>query len=161
MGISLPTDIVLDVAKAADPAKYQAAAKRLSEMSGTAGGADFANMIDGAGRRFLSHVPVDPYGLRTSLRNETALVETSKKNDPYQQFEAFILQNFIETMLPKDSEEVFGKGTAGGVWKSMLAEQIGTQIAKAGGIGVAKHVFSARTSTEMPRAGAAAMREKS
>ncbi len=33
---------------------------------------------------------------------------------------------------------MYGKGNAGGIWKSMLAEQIGTQIAKAGGIGIAK-----------------------
>ena len=43
-------------------------------------------------------------------------------------------------MLPKESEEVFGKGTAGGVWKSMLAEQLGAQLAKGKGIGIAKQL---------------------
>jgi peptidoglycan hydrolase FlgJ len=46
-------------------------------------------------------------------------------------------------MLPKESEEVFGKGTAGGVWKSMLAEQLGNQLAKGNGIGIAKQLAAA------------------
>ena len=46
-------------------------------------------------------------------------------------------------MLPKESEEVFGKGTAGGVWKSMLAEQLGAQLAKGKGIGIAKQLAAA------------------
>ncbi|WP_425277487.1 rod-binding protein [Methylobacterium nodulans] len=33
---------------------------------------------------------------------------------------------------------------AGGSWKSMLAEQIGGQIAKAGGIGIARMLATAR-----------------
>lgn len=148
MGISLPSDIVLDVARAADPAKYQAASKRLSEISGTTGGSDFASMIESPKGRSSGHMPLDPYGLRTALRNETALSVVPRQDDPYQQFEAFILQSFIESMMPKDSESVFGKGTAGGIWKSMLAEQIGNQVAKAGGVGIAKHVLSARASAD-------------
>ncbi len=49
-----------------------------------------------------------------------------------------MLQQFVEAMMPEKSETVFGKGNAGSIWKSMLSEQIGQQIAKAGGIGIAK-----------------------
>ncbi|MNT59565.1 chemotactic signal-response protein CheL [compost metagenome] len=48
-----------------------------------------------------------------------------------------ILQNFVKSMLPNDSENVFGKGTSGDIWKSMMAEQIGDVISKSGGIGIA------------------------
>ncbi len=45
--------------------------------------------------------------------------------------------------MPEKSETVYGKGNAGGIWKSMLSEQIGAQIAKAGGIGIARMLNAA------------------
>ena len=59
-----------------------------------------------------------------------------------------MLQSFIRTMLPKNAENVFGKGTAGEVWKSMLAEKLADEIARSGQIGIAKRlaaVEAART----------------
>ena len=41
-------------------------------------------------------------------------------------------------MLPKNAESVFGSGTAGGIWKSMLAEKLADQISRSGGIGIAQ-----------------------
>ncbi len=41
-------------------------------------------------------------------------------------------------------ETLSGKGNAGSIWKSMLAEQIGAQLSKAGGIGIAEKLFNAR-----------------
>ena len=66
----------------------------------------------------------------------------------YRKFEAFILQMFVESMLPQDATEVFGKGTAGTVWRSMLAEQIGNEMAKGNGIGIAQQLAKARSSTD-------------
>jgi flagellar protein FlgJ len=62
------------------------------------------------------------------------------KPAPYVQFEAFVLQSFIQAILPKDAAEVFGEGTAGEVWKSMLAEKMALQVAEAGGVGIAKMI---------------------
>jgi Rod binding domain-containing protein len=47
------------------------------------------------------------------------------------------LSTMIEAAMPDESSVIFGKGTAGSVWKSMLAQQLGEQMAKAGGIGIA------------------------
>lgn len=63
-----------------------------------------------------------------------------KKPDAGVQFEAFFLQSFIQSILPQDSAEVFGEGTAGEVWKSMMAEKMAMQFAEAGGIGIAKMI---------------------
>jgi peptidoglycan hydrolase FlgJ len=71
------------------------------------------------------------------------VIKAPASGEVYRKFEAFILQTFVETMLPKESEEVFGKGTAGSVWKSMLAEQLGNQLAKGKGIGIAKQLAAA------------------
>ena len=56
---------------------------------------------------------------------------------PTQQFESFVLRSFVESMLPQENSEYFGTGTAGKIWKSMLAERIGDEMAKDGGIGIA------------------------
>lgn len=71
---------------------------------------------------------------------EKAGATASKQAEAFRQFESFILQSFIETMLPKNAESVFGSGTAGGVWKSMLAEKLADQISRSGGIGIAQRI---------------------
>jgi hypothetical protein len=45
-------------------------------------------------------------------------------------------------MLPKNATNVYGKGTAGEVWRSMLAERIGEELAKSGQVGVAERLES-------------------
>ena len=56
---------------------------------------------------------------------------------PLQRFESFVLRSFVENMMPKDNTSFFGSGTAGEIWKSMLAEKIGDEMAAGGGIGIA------------------------
>jgi Rod binding domain-containing protein len=58
------------------------------------------------------------------------------------QFEAMMLSSFVGELLPKDSGEVFGQGMAGDMWRSMLAEQVSTQIAKSGKLGLARRLFA-------------------
>lgn len=57
--------------------------------------------------------------------------------EPLQKFEGFVLRTFVEAMLPKNATAVFGEGTAGDIWRSMMAEKIGEEIAASGGIGIA------------------------
>ncbi len=59
---------------------------------------------------------------------------------PHQEFEAFILRSFVETMLPDDATASYGSGTAGDIWKGMKAEQIGNALARSGGIGIAEQL---------------------
>ena len=54
-----------------------------------------------------------------------------------EEFEAFVLQNFIEAALPRDAESVFGRGTSGTFWKSMMAEQLARELSRSGGVGIA------------------------
>jgi len=142
MAINPPSDIVHDVARAVDPMKYQAATKRLADIANAANPGDFGEAYNAAAARSVNAFSTDPYSIRTTFRNDAAMSGGDKTKGAYQQFEAFILQSFVESMLPKDAEATFGKGTAGGIWKSMMAEQIGAQIAKAGGVGIAKKLFA-------------------
>ncbi|WP_132255146.1 rod-binding protein [Methylobacterium segetis] len=131
MSISPPTDIVLDVARAAEPARAEAAAAKLSLPGDPAAFTDAVRAASAA-----LHMPLDARGTLTGLQNGTAL--SGPSTDPYRKFEGLVLQQFVEAMMPEKSETVFGKGHAGGIWKSMLAERIGEQIAKAGGVGIAR-----------------------
>jgi Rod binding domain-containing protein len=78
--------------------------------------------------------------------NATAPVRVIKaagSGEVYRKFEAFVLQVFVETMLPQKADDLFGKGTAGGIWRSMMAEQLGNQLAQGKGIGIAKQLAAA------------------
>lgn len=53
-----------------------------------------------------------------------------------------VLTTFIQNMLPKDSEGVYGEGLAGDMWKSQLAEHLADVMAERGGIGIARSLAS-------------------
>ncbi len=144
MAINPISDIVLEVAKAADPTSYSAAAAKLGSLAGSVAPAleSFAETLGGvqAPRPVAPHLPFDPTLALVRMQNHDSLA--ARPDSPHQQFEAFVLSSFIEAMLPKDSEVLFGAGTAGEIWKSMLAEGLGTQLSRVGGIGIA-HMLSA------------------
>lgn len=145
MIVTPTSDLVLDVLDAADPVTQRAATAKLDALKSS--GADFAATMDSEATKAAA---ADQSAAQVAEAQSGVVngppVQVIKKPGPdevYRKFEAFILQTFVETMLPKESEEVFGKGTAGGVWKSMLAEQLGAQLAKGKGIGIAKQLASA------------------
>jgi Rod binding domain-containing protein len=144
MIVTATPDLVLDVLDAADPVAQRVATAKLDALKSS--DADFAATMDAE----ASKAAADQSAARVTEAQSGVVngppVQVIKKPGPdevYRKFEAFILQTFVETMLPKESEEVFGKGTAGGVWKSMLAEQLGNQLAKGKGIGIAKQLAAA------------------
>jgi hypothetical protein len=144
MAISPPSDIVNDVARAADPARYQAAAQKLLDGASAVDGASFEDAVKSVAGQPLMTSGADVYTLRNSLRNDAELAGAARTKKAHQEFEAYILQTFVESMLPKDAENTYGKGNAGSIWKSMMAEQIGAQISRVGGIGIAKQLLGSR-----------------
>ncbi len=110
MAISLPTDIVLDVARAASPESVEAARAELTR--------------------------------RTTMVQATT--EATRAKDPYVKFESMVLGSFVQNMLPKDSEAVYGKGLAGEMWQGLLAQELGDVIAARGGIGIADRMLRDR-----------------
>ncbi len=152
MAIQPPSDIVLDVMQAADPAKAQKVTANLQ----AAGDLRVLRRVrhDGAGRcRGFSGGLSFASTSTTSLHNLTNLSKrpgaepgeaaselmAKAGNDPLRKFEAMVLSTFVESMLPK-STAVYGAGNAGNVWRSMLAQKMGDQVAEAGGIGIAKTI---------------------
>lgn len=58
------------------------------------------------------------------------------------QFEAMFLRQVLEDMLPKNANNVFGSGTAGGIWRSMLAEHLANSLADRNILGLAGAVVA-------------------
>ena len=156
MAISPPSDILLDVANAADPASVRAATARLATLAAdpTAKAGDFAKAL-AAARRDGTASSAGVTGLGGAAHGGSTLASSSSsvaaraaplKRDTYQKFEAVLLTNFVESMLPKD-DELYGDKQSAGIYRSMLAEQFANQISRAGGIGIAKAVEHAHPSS--------------
>ncbi len=145
MAITITTDLVLDVARAADPAVKAAAVKRLDQLGSSSAADAFSEDLGAFALRggTVSHIGPSAESIARAMSNQTVL--RGSPMSPMQQFEALVLQQMVETMLPDDAQAVFGEGTAGSIWKSFLAEEIGKQIAQAGGIGLADAIDRTRT----------------
>jgi hypothetical protein len=126
LAISPPSDIVLDVARAAGPDDIAAAREALARKAGGAA-APFS-----IGEPALS---------RATAAADTSTSDTGKAKQ-YQRFEAMVLQTFIQNMLPKDAEGVYGKGLAGDMWKAQLSEKLADVMAERGGIGIARQMLA-------------------
>lgn len=138
MSIAPPSDIVLDVAQAADPVRLQEATARLARLAAgvPAGSEDF-----GAA---LSHVRANTAlvgGSNTppQVPDDRPTHVQASRMSPYQKFEALVLQNFVETMLPKD-DNLFGDAASASACRSMLADQLANQLARSGRIGIAQSI---------------------
>lgn len=53
-----------------------------------------------------------------------------------QDFEAMFLRQTLESILPDSKNSVFGGGTAGGMWRSMMADKISGVLAERGVLGL-------------------------
>lgn len=128
MAISPPSDIVLDVARAVDAGELEAAKARLAQRAGGAGSSDGSAAFSVA----ESEAPVRPMLTRAA---------ETPQNDPFQRFEAMVLQTFLQSMLPDNTDSVYGKGMAGEMWKSLMAEELAKSMAARGGIGIADRML--------------------
>lgn len=130
MAISPPSDIVLDVARAVEPSGLDAARAALARRTGAVAptGMDAAFSVDAPGAARAARAPG---------RAEPGA-------DAFKRFEAVVLQTFVQTMLPKDADGVYGKGLAGDMWKSMMSEKIADVMTERGGIGIASRLLADR-----------------
>jgi flagellar protein FlgJ len=128
LAISPPSDIVLDVARAVDPDALDAARAKLASRVGAAAGVDAASETFSIG----------------DLR-KSRIAEGASKSDAtpqtYKKFEAMVLSTFVQAMMPKHADSVFGEGMSGDMWKSLMSQQLGTVMADRGGIGIADHLM--------------------
>lgn len=121
MAVDFPSDLVLDVARAAGPAGTRTLEARLNAGAP----ADKASSVAEAAR-FGNHL--------------SRVAQGSDAKEAGKQFEAMLLSSMIEDMMTDTGESFYGGGLAGDVWKSMMAEQIATQVAKGTDLGIASKI---------------------
>lgn len=162
MGIQPPSDIVMGVMQAADPARQQAVISKLRALAlgGPAESLAFDQVMqakatpDGPGAPVAPLTPgLAPFAVSStvSLRNATALsrpqsgagADATPAAASFRRFEAMVLSQFVQSMMPEKAEAMFGSGNAGQIWKSMLSEKMADQAARAGGIGIAQRLATA------------------
>ncbi len=135
MAISPPSDLVLDVVRAADPTQVQEAQAKLKSNR-----ASFeATSLAEAGAGFQAAVGILNRDTVAAKATEgVSAVGAKAVPEHLRKFETMVLQNFVKSMMPTDSEETYGKGTAGEMWRGMMADQLGEVLSKGGGIGIAE-----------------------
>jgi Rod binding domain-containing protein len=121
LAISPPGDIIMDVMRAAEPERAQAARAQLQRIA--------------EGAR-----PPAAFEATTSLAS--ARVPAKEGEGPYQKFEAMVLGTFFQSMMPDSTSSVYGEGMSGDIWKSLLAQQLGDTVAQRGGIGIANRLLA-------------------
>jgi flagellar protein FlgJ len=143
VSIKPPSDILLDVARAADPAKSTAAVERLTRL-GADGGVDDVQFRDVLGK---VNAPRPSLPAIAELRFANMQPEKAKETaqtKAYQGFTALLLENLVDNMMPDDDDGFFGSEAGAGEWRSMLAQELGTSLSKSVDLGIgSKHVKSA------------------
>jgi len=142
MAIDPPSDIVLEVARAADPARAAAVARRLNALAvnGSASSEDFGAALE---RANPSRAPTPVAG--ADMRGKLAALQpggNDKASKAQVQFESVLLNSFVGEMLPKDAPGAYGQGLAGEMWRSLLAEKISGEIASSGALGIGRRLFA-------------------
>ncbi len=141
MSIQPISDIILDVANAADPAKVAAVKQRLAE----AAGGDFAALL-GSGAPASSPTGSTQWSEPARAQFFSAptgarVIERNTSSDEARRgLETLVAKMMVETMLPKSGGATFGKGTAGDVWRSMLSDRLATELTRGKGLGLLKDV---------------------
>lgn len=154
MAVTLPSDLVLDVMRAADPVRSRETVARLNQgASVDPGGRDFATAMNDARTADGAEPVTVPWmsgGISLPLRPGEA---NEPKTHAYRSFEKMMLQSMVETMLPAADTGVFGDQISGGVWRTMTADALSTAVADSGGIGIASIIASREDSSHMAHAG--------
>jgi peptidoglycan hydrolase FlgJ len=78
-----------------------------------------------------------------SVQAQSALKVKAKAKEASQQFEATFLNNMFQQMFTGiDGDGPFGGNGSLKIWRSFMTDQYAKSFAKAGGIGIASHVYN-------------------
>jgi peptidoglycan hydrolase FlgJ len=145
VSIKPPSDILLDVARAADPAKTTAATERLTRLAADAGVSDdqFSSVLSDVDTPSSAPAPLPALAEPRFEMEQSQKAKDLAETKAYQGISALLLENLVDTMLPQ-SDEFFGSEAGADVWRSMLAEELGTNLSKRLDLGIGpKHTKSA------------------
>ena len=152
MAVSVNTDLIMGVINAAQPSSIAQAdaklnAKSVSKIEIAAAGDEFAKQLLNTQTQAIPQKDLSDLRADFNKPNQT---------DAHKKFEAMVLHQFVQHMLPSDTSVIFGEGMSGDVWKGMMAQQIGDAIAKGGGIGIADQMLADKANVDPSPLGTAA-----
>ena len=135
MGVSLPSDLVVDVMRNADPSRLKGAVARLQSMGGASDGdTSFASVLAAQPEQWGSGV--DSLFSSAGAAAGAPPVSSPDAGNVYAGFEQMVLRNLLEQLLPDAGSGAFGNGTSAAIWRSLAADQLANVYAQAGGIGI-------------------------
>lgn len=142
MAVSLPSDLIMDVMRSADPSRVNTVTAKLRDLGGNGHiGGDFTDLlagIDGThGEGGSPRAPADGEHGFPALVAPAGVGTHRLASNPYVDFERMVLRNLLESLLPDATSGSFGTGPSAGVWRSMAADQLAGLYASSGGIGIA------------------------
>jgi len=140
MSLAPSTDLVLEVARAADPGRAAAVVEKLNALS--SGGAATSPQDFAAALNAVAPATTPAPTLPASHAVPRAITPASREEKARTQLESVVLSQFVQEMLPKDTQSVYGQGYAGDMWRSMLAQRVADQMAASGRLGIASRLFA-------------------
>lgn len=129
MALRLSSDLIADVAGAAQPDRARMASARLRE--GSAAGAMFAGALSAS---VAPHAAPGLAGLRERL---AAPAVPPRASAAARGLETMLTKMLVDGVAPRTSV-VFGKGAAGESWRMLLTDSIATRMAESGRVGLAR-----------------------
>lgn len=135
-------DLILEVMRAADPARSSAALRRLSfddvrsQFSSTVADTEAKHISQGSNRLVGVNISLDvlpPHKISSQLTVG-------------QSFESAILRPLLESVLASGPSNAYGSGLAGSSFRGLFAEQLASHLARAEGLGIAGMIDSRMSS---------------
>jgi peptidoglycan hydrolase FlgJ len=133
MGVSLPSDLIVDVMRNADPGRLSAATSKLQAIGAEGVASQFADMLGDAD---AAPAQLDVSSQALAEGSSTAPQRAATQGQ-FVEFERMVLRNLLESLLPESSSGAFGGGPSAGVWRSVAADQLAGIYAGSGGVGIA------------------------
>ncbi len=161
MAIQPVSDLVLDVINQADPYEVRAATRSLKASAVVSKDLPVSepSWDSGSFSRIMAEAE-DVIGT-TQTRGKEGVESLQSMSNRYsrnfesadlgEKLESAVLQTFVKSMLPKETENVYGGGTAGTMWKGLMAEQLANQLAKTGSVGLAEMLLPDTIRPTLPK----------
>ena len=152
MAVTLPSDLIADVMRAADPARMKTAAARLADDDQPS--IVFANVMEGVERTkrvrdrtddliadvlgAADRMKVAAAEKRLSGDTPASVLAQTGQDETYKAFEQMVLRNMFESMMPSAESGIYGEGASAGIWRSLANDQLAGVYADWGGLGIAR-----------------------
>ena len=142
MTIAPTTDIIADVIRAAEPGRAASIKARLKSIASAPVDMPFSKVMTQEAARLSASVPASG-PVRAPMRSAPTVADPElKSKNAMVEFEGTILGMLFSEVIPKDQSSISRAGGVGGdVWRSMLSNEIGRQLAKSGVLKLQERLF--------------------